>query len=508
LNLLRFFAKRPSGRFTRTFLAFALVQMAILFGLIWIIAGSDRLFRSTVPIEQRLVSRNESIRKKAQQELLGLEAEAKRETAERLVASLESNDPFSRKWAAIALALIGPSAQSSIPTLLQMVSAKEKDVAQAARVALGEIGAPEPEQLPALLRTLQDPREPVRCEAASSIAKMGPAAQDAVPILLTSLRSNPALVPACFEDALASLSSSIPAVLTPLLRMVAAPNPAARRMAAARVIAKSALKTAEHIRPVLRALALENDPEIRPLLAQGLTLGEMPLPGETGVLVAAVRKARSEAVRVTAMEGVRYLPLAPEEREVVWKDLLKDPSAPMRLELARWVRQTPLAGRPVAPLLLALLKDSQPEVRRLALESLRRGGLRSQALAPVVARAQRDQDPGVRCRAAEALVDMGAYDRVATALLLNDLKGEDVNARCAADALALVGHFEPALVRALIRSLQEGDLETRSRTAFILMQLGPRAREAMPALTHAAKEQVPWAETALKAIRASIPRRK
>ncbi len=105
------------------------------------------------------MSRNETIRKKAQQELLGLESEQKKQVVSRLLPALESEDPFVKKWAAISLALVGPAAQEAIPFLLQNVSAKEKDVVQAARVALSEIGAPDAQQLPSLLRTVQDPRE-------------------------------------------------------------------------------------------------------------------------------------------------------------------------------------------------------------------------------------------------------------------------------------------------------------------------------------------------------------
>ncbi len=195
----------------RKIIYFAVLQLFIIFGLIWVIAGNDRLFRSTVPVEQRLVSRNESIRKKAQQELLGLDSEGKKKAASHLTAVLEQEDAFVRKWAAISLALVGSAAQEAIPALLQSVSAKEIDVAQAARVALSEIGAPDAQQLPSLLRTLQDPRESVRCEAALSIGKMGYAAKEAVPLLIGFVQ-RPIETPPCFEEAIAALAASLPAV--------------------------------------------------------------------------------------------------------------------------------------------------------------------------------------------------------------------------------------------------------------------------------------------------------
>ena len=156
---------------TRRLVFFALLQLSIVFGLVWFIAGNDRLFRSTVPIEQRLVSRNDSIRKKAQQELLGLDPGGKQQVVSHLTLALEQDDSFVRKWAAISLALVGPAAQEAIPSLLQGVSDRQKDVGQAVRVALSEIGAPDAQQLPSLVRALEDPRESVRCEAADMSRK-------------------------------------------------------------------------------------------------------------------------------------------------------------------------------------------------------------------------------------------------------------------------------------------------------------------------------------------------
>ena len=198
----------------RKIIFFALAQAAILFGLVWFIAGNDRLFRSTVPIAQRLVSRNDSIRNKAQQELLGLDDDEKKQAVSRLIPALENDDAFVRKWAAISLALVGPAAQEAIPSLLQEVSDRQKDAAQAARVALSEIGAPDAQQLPSLIKALGDSRDSVRCEAALSIGKMGPAAEQAVPLFMDTVQ-RPGETPSCMEDALASLGYSVPAASLP-----------------------------------------------------------------------------------------------------------------------------------------------------------------------------------------------------------------------------------------------------------------------------------------------------
>lgn len=457
----------------RKVLSFALAQAAILFGLVWFIAGNDRLFRSTVPIEQRLVSRDDAIRNKAQQELLGLDDDGKKRAVSRLITELDQDDPFRRKWAAISLALVGPAAQEAIPSLLQEVSDKQKDAAQAARVALSEIGAPDAQQLPSLIKALGDPRESIRCEAALSIGKMGPAAGQAVPLLLEDVR-RPEETPACLEDALASIGNSVPAALPPVIELLKNERVEVR-LRAARILAMAGVKTPEGIAALFDALGHETDRKTRALIAKALQIPSTPDPDPTAVLSAA----------------------------------LEDPFVPVRLEAARRVRQSAPRGPKYLPLILRMLKDPDPSIRRLGLETLRRCGQRSTELMRKVAKAQRDPDPGVRCRAAEALIEAGATDRVSIALQISDLKGDEDTARCAEDVLSLAGLFDLDVVHSMTRLVQEEkDPDIRSRAARVLMHLGPRAREAIPALLRAQKDDVPGAATALKAIRMRSPRRK
>ena len=462
-----------NDRFTKRLLLFAAIQLAVIFGLVWLIAGNDRLFRSTVPIEQRVVSRNETIRKKAQQELLGLETDQKKRVVSRLIPALEQDDPFVRKWAAISLALVGPAAQEAIPVLLQNVSAHEKDVAQAARVALSELGAPDAQQLPSLLRTLQDPRDSVRCEAALSIGKMGPAAQDAAPILLGYI-SHPDATPSCFEDALASLAPSVPSVYPPVLELLSSGH-VELRLKASRVLALAGVKTPEAIDTLFEVLSHEQDSKVRALLSQALELPSTPAMDRVSVVI----------------------------------DALRADYVPVRLEAARWVRESAPRGHKTLPLILKMLRDPEAPIRRLGLETLRRSGLRSPDLMQNVAQAQRDIDPGVRCRASETLIESGSVDRVSIPLLISDLRKDEDTARCAEDVLGLAGLFDNDVIHSMIRLVQEEtDPDIRSRAAQVLMHLGPRARDAVPALLRAQKDQVPGAEMALRAVKASVPRRR
>ena len=459
--------------FNKRLITFLLLQVAILFSLVWLIAGNDRLFRNTVPIEQRLVSQDESIREKAQQELLGLEPESKRKAVGHLIPALEQEDPFVRKWAAISIALVGPSAQEAIPALLQSVSAKEKGVAQAARVALSEIGAPDAQQLPELLRTLQDPRDDVRCESALSIGKMGPAAREALPILIGSIERR-GDTPPCFEEALAAIAPAIPTVVYPRVVAVLGSGHVDLRRKAAHVLAQAGAKTPETINALLDALGREDDSQIRTELAKALQLPGVPEADRMAVLTAA----------------------------------LHDDAMPVRLEAARAIRASaPRGGQSLGPI-LRMLRDPEAQIRRLGLETLRRSGARSPELLRRVAKAQRDNDPGVRCRAAEMLIEYGSADRVSISILIDDMNRDEDTARCAEDVLGLAGLFESDVVRSMSRLVSEDkDPDLRSRAARVLMHLGPRARDAIPALLRAQKDQIPGSEMALRAVRAPFPKR-
>jgi HEAT repeat protein len=214
-------------------------------------------------------------------------------------------------------------------------------------------------------------------------------------------------------------------------------------------------------------------------------------------------------VRLEALDSLRRLLPPPGDLEAIWATGLRDASVPVRLGTARWIRESVPRDRKPLALILRMLHDAQPSIRRLGLETLRRCGMHSVDLMQKVARAQRDSDPGVRCRAAETLIEAGSPDRVSIALLIADLKSDEDTARCAEDVLGLAGLFDPDDTHSMVRIIQEEkDPDIRSRAARVLMHIGPRAHEAVPALLHAQKDDGPGAAMALKAVRAPAPRRR
>jgi HEAT repeat protein len=247
------------------------------------------------------------------------------------------------------------------------------------------------------------------------------------------------------------------------------------RRKAAHVLSSAGARSPEIIDSLLDALSHEADSRTRAGLARALDLPFIPEATRADVLMAA----------------------------------LHDDDVPVRLEASRAVRENVTHEKISLAVILRMLRDPEPGIRRLGLETLRKTGLRSPDLLQKVAKAQRDPDPGVRCRAAESLIESGSADRVSIALLIGDLGRDEDTARCAEDVLGLAGLFDDDVTRSMIRLVAEDkNPDVRSRAARVLMHLGPRAREAVPALLQAQKDQIPGAEMALKAVRAPAPKRR
>jgi HEAT repeat protein len=473
------------------------------FLVIWFIAGSESLFRGAVPIEQRLVSHNKTIRSRATQESLGLSAASKADLAHRLIPELASDDPFVRKWAAISLALLGSSAQEAIPTLIQAATDTEPQVSQACRVALSEIGPPDPLQLPLLMPFLGDASEIVRCEAAAAIGRMGAAAHEAIPLLLADIRRSPD-VPECSGKALAALASGDPDLVASLMKLLQDPQPARRRNAAY-VFTKVPVLSTDTARALLVVLSQDTDPSVRHMAAKALTLRHVPDRG-TASLVYALRKAQNDFVRVQALAKLKQESVPLSDVLPTLESALQDQSPAVRGAAIQWLSEGGAPARAAIPSLLSALKDDDVSVRRAAIASLRRLGVRRSSALPTVAHAQNDSDPNVRCLAAQLLVEMNAPDRVSVPPLIQDLKASSSANECAGDALGMTGHFNSEVVAALIKLLKESDRQLRSKAAFVLMQLGARARDAIPALEQARRDSINGADIALKTIQQSLPR--
>jgi len=465
--------------------------------IVGLIAGTDGLFLRAVPLEQRLISHNDDIRKKAQQALLGQSSEQKQQTVRRLIPALIQADPLARKWAAISFALVGPSAREAIPSLLQNVSDKETEVAQAARVALTEIGAPDAGQLPILIQALGNAHEGVRCEAAASIARLGSNAEPALPALFQALE-NKTSFPDCFVSTLVDLNSFIPGIETDLASRLHSANPVLLDHTL-QVVQRLPVKSPPTLQLLLDVLSQNENEDIRQQAAEALSLRHAPEKGVPAALKACATLSANAQVRALAFSLFRKqsppLPLA----QKVILHALHDEDAGLRRSALEWLITQPTWTRSFAADLFQELHDPLPDHRRLALEALYHVAWHGRDHVQTIALMQRDHEADIRCLAVRQLVEMGAADRVSIDRLISDLRSQ-ADPACAVESLALAGYFNGDVVPSMTRLLNDPDWRTQTRAVAVLLHLGRRAKPALSALAHAQKEGVPGAENAINHI--------
>ncbi len=137
------------------------------------------------------------------------------------------------------------------------------------------------------------------------------------------------------------------------------------------------------------------------------------------------------------------------------------------------------------PALVAALDDRDPEVRAAAAWALGALGGAAEPAVPGLAGSLRDEQEAVRTAAAQALGALGPRARSAAPALFAALDDPRAGVRAAAaQALARV-ELTAESVSSLSKALGNPDAYVRAFAAWSLGNLGPGAREAVPALVEA-----------------------
>ncbi len=142
--------------------------------------------------------------------------------------------------------------------------------------------------------------------------------------------------------------------------------------------------------------------------------------------------------------------------------------------------------RPTAvPALVGALDDRDPEVRAAAAGALGALGGAAEPAVPGLAGSLRDEQEAVRTAAAAALGALGPRSRAAAPALFAALDDPRANVRAtAAQALARL-ELTAEWVSSLAKALGNSDGYVRAFAAWSLGNLGPGARDAVPALVEA-----------------------
>ncbi len=350
---------------------------------------------------------------------------------------------------------LGPEAIDAVPTLTEALESESASVRQAAAEALAEMGPASQSAVAGLVVLLADWHPKVRECAALSLAGVGPAAEVAIPPLIQLLTDKDEHVREAAVEALGKIGpAGVPAILE-ILRT--------------RDFSTMQKWLEGHVD------ALDWYTKAAECLVQG-----------TQVRLTVGRPEDLDAVRREPLKAVRNVGW--QFRYAVEESLLVETAHETGVRILGKIG----AKSPEAiSLLVKTMVDGNQRLRLAAIRSLGEIGPPAKNALPFLVESLVDRNQLVRKATAKSLSqidpnwttngEMGEAIRS----FLDRLKQTGERGEIAAEAFVLVG---AASVPVLVRGLTEGDRVLREASATTLGQLGEAGKEAIPALTQAAKE--------------------
>jgi HEAT repeat protein len=432
----------------------------------------------------------------------------------------ESEDRDLKHLAVRAAAEFGPDAKEVVP---QLVSALEGDAALSkvsTANALASIGPAAAPAVPALTRALADDSPLVRRFAARALGAIGQAANSAIePLVIAAARAAPeeglgALAP---WDAVAALGQIGPD---------------------ARPIVPQLMEILERVPASERA---RKTPDIREVITTAL--GKIAVPGDRAVISGLSRIARLEAGAIHLGEGspssdvrqarariaavLSIWKLSRHPRAVGWlTECMADKANPahVRAQVITALGEIGPPAQTSVPPLIAMFTDSNEDKDDVdwAEAIVAVGKMKPSATSAV--RFLADQvgrgEGELSVLAADALGEIGRPARDSRNLIAA-LASNDYELRvAAADAIRRSGGEEAAMVPVLVECLGTMEIpewggefpgvqraaRMRARAATVLRELGPRAEDAVPALSVALSDPfITVREAAASALRSIAP---
>ena len=349
--------------------------------------------------------------------------------------------------------------------------------------------------IPALAQALQDPNYLVRRKAADALGQTG----------VVALSSDGAAEKACVAGLIAALEENGPRDCPGLIRALGKLGPSAT--AALPVLTRALqeddlqlrLAAADAVGKV--ATAISPDLDAGPCLPPQATIPPAQLKAAVAAVGQLLKEAplaavgRGEGDCSEAIDALGRIGPAASDAVPVLAELMKSRRNEVRRRSAMALSRIGAAAQAAIPVLTVALKDDSAEVRQYAIETLSKIG--APAIAPLT-EALKDPSNGIRRVAAEALGKVtGIRGRSETGIVSPEIKAaipalvaalKDVDfhvSEKAGEALANVGL--PAMP-ALLAAFKDAELKARAPILTVIARIGPQAKEAIPALVEALKE--------------------
>ena len=419
------------------------------------------------------------------------------EDAESIAAVFKNTnaDARARASALQAWAVLAPTDPMLVPTLLDTLKDKAKELRVAAILTLGKVAAKQRETVyPAFAAALKDDEQDVRTAAAAGLEMYGVPTEKECALLLALFKeanappftmamaakllakAGPAAGKDAFAAFLGGLSHTDEAVRGACVAALAAlPPPAATELPILLQQledVKSSAETKHFVLDTLNKLGDKLDRTKAPNL--GRTLLQL---SKTDA------KLAEKALQAFAFLG------APTEAEVpALMELMKDPmaTAATRGSAARALAPLGTTSPEIAKVLLVGLSDMDAAIRRLSAEGLAKAGLKTPEAVQAFAKALEDKDAAIRLNVTTALVAMPpaimTYPHILRAY-------EDEDEAVRNKAIEGLKRVEKPDVPTLIAALMSPHLRTRLFALSILAEQKEGAgAAALEALAKAARD--------------------
>lgn len=388
-----------------------------------------------------------------------------------LVADLRSTDPKKQLDAYTALTAAGPQAKSAVPALIKLLEDKTQRFDYAADV-LGTIGPDAKAAVPALIARL--PKEPGQFgfsseHLASALARIdGPKIEATRALLLSTVKGGGLYLPAS-----GTFHAHAPEMVKHLLVLSADKDPLVRQKAAAVFGVLKALEPAKVKLPTLYEKAGDSAKGI-PAALERLLADENP----------EVQLAGAKAVVHVAPELTDKALAAVVHLAQNWPDTKKG-------ELYAQDVFQPVPAK-AAKVLIPLFDHEKDRVRMWAVNHVYALPVRAELEAVL------KDGKSARAREAAAMALGACYTAAADALpaLKDALKDPEFVVRfAAARAIVQIGRSEnpasAAAVPVLVEGLQHTNEKVLSEASVALLQVGPAAKDAVPALKNLLDDKAP-----------------
>jgi serine/threonine-protein kinase len=396
-----------------------------------------------------------------------------------LCRALQGGDAESRIDAARALREIGPDAASAVRDLKGSLTVKDAQLREAAALALGAIGASAAEAVPTLLETLRDDDPAVSGAAIEALGALPPPTRADLGALREALNSPNARVLSYVMGVMGQLGPEARRAAPELIRVleVKTAGPAVRA-AAALTLGRIGADDEKAI-PALRQAIQDHEALVRQRAVEAL-VHLSPAQGTTLALIEALAHS-DEHVSGSARDKLGKTERPSKEDIQALCNLLKPSNRDGRLNAVSVLAELGPKARGAQPTLLEALKDKDSKVRHQAVVALARGPDAWMASAALAQRLT-DTDPAVQKSAVAALTQIGPDAGKAVPDLVRALRSPKASGIEDEIVTALV-KIGKAAVPDLAEKLQEAHSNDEDiQTCKILGQIGPVAKDAIPAL--------------------------